>query len=166
MSTAIVVIGLGNRYRGDDAAGLCVAASLRSVSLPDVTVVEHEGNPIDLIDQWSDAKLVVLIDATASAVLPGTIQRFDARQNPLPAESFRVSTHAVSLAEVIELARAIGAIPPKLIVYGIEGATFATGEGISPRVQQAIDDVAERVQQDIITFSCHKVLGDSADAQG
>lgn len=162
MTCTVLVIGLGNRYRGDDAAGLCVAAGLRALSLPGVDVIEHEGESIDLIDRWPGASLVVLIDAMASVTPPGTIQRFDAHLQPLPVQMFRVSTHALSLAEVIELARAMGALPPKLVVYGIAGASFATGERLSPEVRRAIADVSTRVLQEIATGSRSEDAGGPA----
>ncbi len=49
-----LVVGLGNRMRGDDAVGLEVAATL-AAARPDLDVRGHEREPIDLIELWTGA---------------------------------------------------------------------------------------------------------------
>ena len=56
-----LVVGIGNAWRGDDAAGLLVAHALRARELPDVTVVDAAGVDTDLIDLWQDAGRVILM---------------------------------------------------------------------------------------------------------
>ena len=58
----------------------------------------------------------------------GTIHRLDASERELPAELFRASTHHVGLAEAVELARALGRLPARTVIYGIEGESFEIGE--------------------------------------
>ena len=43
-------VGIGNPIRGDDAAGLIVAARLRDLAPPGLDVIELDGEPIDLIE--------------------------------------------------------------------------------------------------------------------
>lgn len=149
MKQRTLVIGLGNRYRCDDAAGLLVVERLRKRVPSGVEVLAHEGEPTALIDVWQDARGVFLVDACVSEAPSGTVHRFDAHAEPLPSEPFRYSTHAVSLAEVIELSRALKRLPDRLIVYGLKGSAFEPGEALSPKVEKAIDHVAERVLLDI-----------------
>jgi hydrogenase maturation protease len=47
----------------------------------------------------------------------------------------------VGLADAIELARALGRLPPRVTVYGIEGERFDTGAPLSDSVAGAIDEV-------------------------
>jgi hydrogenase maturation protease len=54
----------------------------------------------------------------------------------------RCSTHALGVAEAIELARALGRLPARLEVYAIEGARFTAGAGLSPAVEQAVGKLA------------------------
>ena len=100
------------------------------------------------MEAWEGAALVLLIDATRSGSPPGTIHRFDAHAEPLPSRFFHYSTHAFSVAEAVELARALDQLPPRLIVYGIEGKNYTAGEGLSPEVEKAADSVIPRVLQD------------------
>lgn len=138
------MIGFGNRWRGDDAAGLVVAEHLRA-RLGGVTVLACERVPADLFDLWLPATRVVLVDAARGGGAPGTVHRFDARATPLPCELLRVSTHTGGVAEAVELARALSSLPAELVVYGIEGASFETGAPLSAEVARAVDEVVDRL---------------------
>ena len=145
----VVVIGVGNPYRRDDAAGLVIARRLRQKAPAHVTVIEHEGEPTALLEAWKDAHAVFLIDAVFSGAEPGTVHRLDAQASAIPQELFRYSTHAVSVAEAIELARVLGQLPPKLVVYGIGGKDFSAGLGLSPEVEGRVDELVERVLREL-----------------
>jgi hydrogenase maturation protease len=144
----MLVLGAGNSFRRDDAAGLAAARRLRRRLSGDVRVLEREGDLASLLEDWGAADDVVIIDATSSGVTPGTVRRFEAHARCLPAVFSRVSTHAFGVAEAIELARALGRLPARVVVYGIEGRDFAAGEGLSPEVAAAVDEVVERVEQE------------------
>ncbi len=137
-----LAIGVGNPLRGDDAAGLLVAARLRELAPADVGVLEIEGEPVDLIEAWSGAGSVSLADAVSSGAEPGTVHRVEAAESPLPASFGRTSTHALGLSEAVELARSLGRLPARLTVFGIEGNSFSVGAGVDPRVARAAVDVA------------------------
>jgi len=76
--------------------------------------------------------------------LPGTIHRFDAA-TPVPSGLFSYTTHQFSVAEAIELARSLQQLPLRLVVYGIEGADFAPGIGLSPAVEEAVKSLAAEI---------------------
>jgi hydrogenase maturation protease len=141
------VIGVGNAYRGDDAAGLVVARRLRERG---VEAIEQEGEPVALIDVFAARDAVVLVDAVQSGAPPGTVHRFDVSDGPLPRElRGSTSTHAVGLGEAIELARALGRLPPLVVVYGVEGARFATGVGLSYEVEAALAPLVEAISGEL-----------------
>ncbi|MDQ7839943.1 MAG: hydrogenase maturation protease [bacterium] len=152
-----LIIGIGNASRGDDAVGLIAARLIREalLALPDppdqgrVAVLEQDGEGTALMALWEGAGTVILIDAALSGADPGSIHRFDARSQPLPAGLRRCSTHAFGVAEAIELARALDRLPPRFIVYGIEGRAFSTGGVPSGAVEAAARAVAERVLGDL-----------------
>jgi hydrogenase maturation protease len=137
------VIGIGNPLRGDDAAGLLVARRVRELAGDDVEVRELEGEPSRLIDAWQGAATAVVADAARSGAVPGTVMRFDATEGPLPPSLSATSTHALGLGDAVELARALGRLPSRLIVYAIEGARFGAGDTLTPTVAAAVDTAAE-----------------------
>jgi hydrogenase maturation protease len=144
-----LVIGIGNLDRGDDAVGVAVARRIReAVSRRDVTVAELIGDQLALLDAWDGAIDVYVIDAVCSGGVPGTVYSFDARQ-PLDARFRHRGTHTFSLADVIELARALGRLPARLIGYGIEGAAFELGAGLSPEAEAAVQAVTSRLLDEL-----------------
>jgi hydrogenase maturation protease len=144
-----LVIGLCNQYRRDDAVGLIVARCLKERAPEHVRVLEESSEGAALMESWKDADAVILIDAVHSGAEPGTLYRLNAHTQPIPTGFSHCSTHAFSTAEAIELARALGQLPPRLVVYGVEGKTFVPGLGLSPEVEKAAQEVVERVLADL-----------------
>jgi hydrogenase maturation protease len=138
----VILIGVGNAWRGDDGAGLAVARRVRELAPAGVEIREVEGDATALVDVWWGAEQVVVVDAAESGAPPGTVRRFDARSGPLPVRSLRSSTHAFGVADAVELARALGRLPDRLDVYAIEGASFTAGDRLSPAVERAVDELA------------------------
>jgi hydrogenase maturation protease len=150
----ILVIGIGNEYRGDDGVGLIVARALRAKNLPETLIIESRGDGAALMEAWEAASTVILIDAASSGAKLGTIYRFDATSQLLPMGFSFHSTHAFGVAEAIGLARALQQLPSCLIVYAIEGKNFSAGIGLSPEVAQAAQKVVEQVILEVGRFIC------------
>ena len=141
---APLVIGVGNPLRGDDAAGILVARRLRARA----RVLEQSGEATGLVDALRGARMALIVDA-AAGTQPGRVRRLDAAAQPLPRGLFGTSTHGFGVAEGIELARALGALPPVCVVYAIEGAQFETGAPVSAAVLGAVPEVAASIEAEI-----------------
>src|SRR5436190_23959256 len=100
----MLIIGVGNLDRGDDAAGILVAQRLAQRG---VKAVQHSGGALNLIDIWDTAQEVILVDAVVSGAAVGTVQVWDLCNQTLQNLSFRSSTHEFGLADTFELARAL-----------------------------------------------------------
>jgi len=145
----VLVIGVGNDYRSDDAVGLAIVRTLKAKELPGTLCLEGDGDGTSLIDTWSHTSTVIIIDAISSSAQPGTIYRFDVLTQPLPASYSFSSTHAFGVAEAIQLARTLDQLPTSLIVYGIEGKKFVAGTELSPEVERAVQEVVELVEREV-----------------
>ena len=145
----MVVIGVGNVYGGDDAAGVLAAEQIRAgAASVDVRICELE--PSRLIDAWSGAGTVYVVDAVSSGAPPGTVHRFDAANGRLPTPIFgSSSTHALGVADAVELARVLGRLPQRTVVFGIEGETFDAGAPVTPAVAEAAAVVAQAILQEV-----------------
>ncbi len=152
MNVKPLVIGIGNPYRSDDRAGLIVLEKLKAQNLIDIELMEAMGEGAVLIDIWKDREHVIVVDAVDSGARPGTVYRFDVRQERIPSKFFRYSTHAFSLAEAVELARSLERLPERLIVFGIEGKNFKAGTSVSPEISRAAEEVADRILRDIRAY--------------
>jgi hydrogenase maturation protease len=137
---------VGNDWRGDDAAGLVVARRLRTL-LPDAHVLEVDGDPAALLEAWAGAEQVIVIDAVRSGAPPGTIHRLDVSSDPLPSGWRAGSTHVLGLADAVELGRALGRLPARLELYGVEAGGLATGTGLTPAVARAVQTLCAELRE-------------------
>lgn len=138
----MLILGCGNPDRSDDAAGVLVARRLQEMG---IAAQEFTGDPLALIEAWNGARGVILIDTVVSGAPAGTITVWDAGKTPLPPDRFCCSTHAYGVAEAVEIARALGRLPARLVIYGIEGIRFDIGGSLSPEVTVAVELVAQEI---------------------
>ncbi len=146
VTLATLVIGIGNRDRGDDAVGPAAAERLAARGIP---ALEHSADGAALLELWDGHRRVILIDAMRSGEQPGTIRRFDAWRECLPKGAFGISSHLFGPVEAVETARALDRLPSCLLVFAIEGEAYGFGEPLSPAVDRALDTVVERVVEEI-----------------
>lgn len=152
----ILLIGVGNEYRSDDRVGLVVARKLQEMRLPNTKVIEESGEGTALMERWRDAEAVILFDAAACGGVPGKIHRFDASAGTIPAKSLYHSTHAFSVVEAVELARVMNELPPRFIIYAVEGESFAAGSNVSEQVEAAVGEVVKRALADYRHLTCRR----------
>ena len=143
----LVVIGVGNDFRGDDAAGLLAARRLQACR--GVRTVEHTKDGLSLMEHWRPTDRVVVVDALCSGHAPGTVFRFEATEGPVPGDAGWVSSHTPGVAEGIETARILGRLPASLTVYGIEAAQIDLGTDVTPAVAGAVEEVALAILDEI-----------------
>jgi hydrogenase maturation protease len=142
----VLVIGVGNDLCGDDRVGLEVAQRLAERPRPSaVTVIAHRGDVVSMIELWRDSRAVIIVDAMRSGARPGAILRLDASSAPIAWPRQARSSHAIGPAAAIELSRALGTLPARVIVYGIEGAWFEAGAALSAPVIRSLDRLGEAV---------------------
>ncbi|MEW6127240.1 MAG: hydrogenase maturation protease [Acidobacteriota bacterium] len=140
-----LIIGVGNRYRHDDAVGLIIASRLCAKLSDDCEIIAHSGEGAALMEMLKDKNSVIIIDAVSSGATVGTIHRLNANAQKIPTNFFNYSTHAFSLAEAIEMARVLHQLPERLLIYGIEGENFTMGEGLSSAVERAAREVESEI---------------------
>ena len=143
----MLVVGCGHPDCGDDAAGLLVARRLKQLG---VNAVETSGEATSLMACWEAAADVLVVDTMLSGARPGSIQLWDARQVPLMREALRCSTHGLGVAEAVELARALGRLPKRLRICGIEGRRFEPGAAPSPEVLEAVEKASRRIAEEVM----------------
>jgi len=159
-----VVIGLGNATRGDDGAGPAALRAIRPWLPEGVEAREAPGDVAALLEAWDGADRVFVVDATRSATPPGTVVRWEAgRGAPLPAFA-PTSTHGLSLGEAVGLAEALGRTPRSLVLYGIESGGLTLGASLTPAVERAAHEVADRILAELGAASGRRASGGAAHA--
>lgn len=118
--------------------------------------MERGGGAADLMGVFAGVDAVIMIDAAHSGVEPGQIHRFEAHAAPLPAGMQGYSTHGFGVAQAVELARALGTLPPVVVVFGVEADTFdhtGAAQGMSERVEAAVEVVVGRVIEEVASIT-------------
>lgn len=132
------VIGVGTR-RGDDAAGLAVAAALAARPLPDGIEVRVCERPVpDLLDALEGAEAAVIVDAARTGAAPGSLRRLTRGELARAGSS---SSHGLGVADALVLAASLGRAPGRIEILAIE-ASASEHETLSPRVAAALPQAA------------------------
>lgn len=145
--SSIAIIGLGSPF-GDDRAGWEAAQAVTNGRWSQ----NETCNPIrvecldrpgpGLLERFREADCVILIDAMRSGAPAGTVRQLG--PDEVAAASATHSSHGFGLAQTIALARALGSLPPELVLFGIE-ADSLSGPGLSPPVEAAIPGLVARI---------------------
>jgi hydrogenase maturation protease len=144
----LLVIGVGNPDRGDDAAGRAVARRLLARGRRGLEVRECVGDAAALMEAWAGHEDVVLVDACRGAGPPGSVHRIGPERAAGLATLRHASTHALGVAAAIGLARALGRLPSRLVIYAIEAGHSGEEAGLSPEVERAIEEVLSLVRRE------------------
>lgn len=134
------VVGVGQRFAGDDGVGREVVERLLAEGIPAKGVDDGAGLLNVLV---AGASRVLVIDAVVGGGRPGTVHVLD-RANL--EEGLRpVSSHGIGVREAIELGERLNpALEVILIGISIDPPN-ALGEGLSPEVAASVSEAAKRV---------------------
>ena len=143
MTPDTLIIGIGNDFRRDDGVGLTVAHRIAERNLPDVRVVSGISEPAALLDVWSGAARVVIIDAAAGTnSAPGRIRRW----TPSDLEtSVTVSSHSLGLAQACALGEALARMPDELAIFTVDVVDTNHGIGLTPAVAAAVPQLVDLI---------------------
>ncbi|MEM2929272.1 MAG: hydrogenase maturation protease [Thermoproteota archaeon] len=133
----LVVLGVGNELRGDDAAGLLVARALKRFNGERFEAVECGVSIEECIDYAFEGKPshLLIVDAYAGGLKPVLL-------DPADLESHTpISTHAIPLPLLIEASGK--PVNTSIRVLGIGGEDFKLGSFISTKCLEAACRVAE-----------------------
>jgi hydrogenase maturation protease len=139
----VIVIGVGNPYRRDDGLGPHVIERLRGLGVPDAMLAVSPGETTELLDLWDGTDLAVVVDAIRSQPChPGRTHRLTVFDPP--GERSRAA-HGLDLGEAVELARVLGRLPARLVLFAVEVDDTGYGVGLSLPVAEAAERIAEQI---------------------
>jgi hydrogenase maturation protease len=143
-----LIVGVGAPDRGDDAVGCAVVEELRRRRPSCITAVVAT-SPSRLLDLWTGHSPVVVVDAVRTGRRPpGTVSTTRIDDQPLPERTRSGGTHGFGVADALELARALGRLPDRVVLVTVEAVGFDQGASLSPAVAMSVPvavDVALRV---------------------
>ncbi|MDP9073960.1 MAG: hydrogenase maturation protease [Actinomycetota bacterium] len=143
----VLVAGVGNVLRGDDAFGVEVARQLARETLPDsVRVVETGIGGIALVHELQDGwDALVVVDAVDRGRAPGTVLLIEPEVVDIGELSLAdrhdllADMHLATPERALMLARALGVLPPRLLLVGCQPLnTEPLGQPLSEPVAAAV----------------------------
>ncbi|HOK56758.1 MAG TPA: hydrogenase 3 maturation endopeptidase HyCI [bacterium] len=131
----VAIIGIGNRLKGDDAAGSIIAEKLKEkVKNENLLVIDAEINPenyIGVIKKFNPP-FILIIDAIDFGSFPGDFRIF----KPEQIKDTTISTHNFSIPLLKNLIDNI-----EIYILGIQPEKIKLGENISQKVSETIEKI-------------------------
>lgn len=141
MIEACLVIGYGNALRTDDGLGWHAAERLRDdPRLAGATVLTRHQLTPELAVDVSAAAFVVFVDAGTGA--PGELVVASVEPSAEPSLAW---THHVGPALLLGLARELYGRAPTAVTVSVGVQSMEVGDGLSPRLEQAMPRVVDAV---------------------
>lgn len=149
----ILVLGIGQSLRGDDAAGLEVVRQWRerfpeTAGRPEVQVEASELPGLALLDLLGEVEAAVIVDAVQSIHPPGTIHRLTEAELQSFTSDAR-SAHGWGLAETLRLADQVMEARPQIRIVGLTAGQTEMGAGLSGAVADAVAKACEAVEEEV-----------------
>jgi hydrogenase maturation protease len=163
----VLIAGVGNILRGDDAFGVEVARRLAEETLPeDVHVVETGIAGVALIHELQEGwDALIVVDAVARDKPPGTVMLIELEVTDIDELSwsqrcdFLADMHLATPERALMLARALGVLPPHVLMVGCQPVDAEqVGEGMSAPVQAAVELAIGVIHRQLETFSALEPL--------
>jgi len=129
----ILVIGIGNESRGDDALGPLLLRRLAEEDFPDCEFLEVYQLQIEHALDLAGREKVLFIDAGMDTPAPYTLNRIDAGTSATPC------THALSPTELLGVGRQINGAMPESFTLCIRGEQFGLGLPLSETARQHLE---------------------------
>jgi hydrogenase maturation protease len=157
----VLVAGVGNVLRADDAFGVEVARRMAELPLPaGVRVVETGIAGVALVQELQEGwDVLVVVDAVDHGRPPGTVMLIE--PDVLDVNTLSVSDRRDQLADMhlatperaMMLARALGVLPTTVLMVGCQIADpDAVGQGMTDAVAAAVDVAVEEIQRYLATL--------------
>lgn len=130
-----LIIGYGNPLRGDDAAGLLVAESLREMDIPDIEVIAVHQLAPELAEPVSRAGLVIFVDACMGPEDGGLSER------PVRSEveGLGAFTHHSTPEGLLAAAQSLYGRAPEAVLISIPGSDFSCSVEPSDRLRRRVE---------------------------
>lgn len=140
------VIAVGNDLYGDDGVGNAVLNALKQIpEMKDVELIDGATDALGLIDHFSGANHVIIVDAAQMGEEPGTVKVFSKEEVKLKIKMDHLSVHGISLAETFDIAQVIDSLPEKITIIGIEPKNIGISQNLSDVVTQSIPEVVSNI---------------------
>jgi hydrogenase maturation protease len=137
----VLVVGIGNPARGDDAIGPLLIERLAGRVRPSVELLTDYQLQVEFVLDLQGRDLVIFVDASVAAAAP-----FECRA-VTPAASHSITTHALAPSALLAAYEAhFGLAPPRALALAVQGCEFELGAGLSAAAADHLEAALRHVQ--------------------
>jgi hydrogenase maturation protease len=147
MTNAGAKILAAGSWHGDDRAGWKIVGRLRPDLPPGVEALAL-ADPLELLEHLEGCTHLVLVDACRTGAQPGTIIRLSWPDSELNSAAGS-STHGFGVAAALALAAALGRLPAKVVLLGLEVQDCGPGLALSGPVRAALPKLCQQVLREV-----------------
>lgn len=146
-----LVVGLGNPLMTDEGVGPLLVERLREKAgeATDCDFLDLGVAGLTVLHAMRGYERVIFIDCAFMDEAPGTLRRFTPDEAHSRKERFRMTLHGQDLMETLELARELGELPERVVLFGIQPQSVEPGQELSPALASSIDDYLETILQEL-----------------
>ncbi len=143
------IIGIGSPVADDDA-GWRLAEALKTADLGrnlpkgsvDVVTCDHPGHL--LLGILHGLRLAIIVDAMHTGIKLGSLRKLEMRDLD---KTMARTSHSFGVANILALGHALGVLPPRVILYGIEAGPRSRMPSPSVWVKQCEKAMREDIRQ-------------------
>jgi hydrogenase maturation protease len=151
---SILVLGLGNSLSSDDGVGLHLLALLAEQPLGPKVLLRDGGTiGLALLGDIQDADALIALDACRMGQPPGRLGVFEGPAMDKRLRGTKRSAHEVALADLMDAARLVDALPDRRALIGIEPGSTGWGLEPGPAVAAALPKAVAQVLRLIEAWS-------------
>jgi hydrogenase maturation protease len=144
---SVLVLGLGNRLLGDDAAGPLVVDALAAASEGGADFRDGGTLGLSLLPQIEDAEAFIAVDAALFGAEPGTVRVFEGAAMDEQLGGRKRSAHEVALFDLMAAAALNDRLPARRALVAVQPASTALGLQPTAAVAAAIPQLCSAVNE-------------------
>lgn len=150
--TELLVLGVGSPF-GDDQLGWETINVLQALTTlhqysSRLTLLSCDRPGVQLLELMKGASTVFIIDAVKTGAPMGSIHHFQNKE--IEGLTSSLSSHAMGVAQAIELGRILNVLPTEIHLYGIEIGTLEFQFKMSKPILKAVNQLTVQIEKDIL----------------
>jgi hydrogenase maturation protease len=143
---SVLVLGVGNTLRQDEGLGVrALERLLERYRLPEeIRAIDGRTLGLDLLPYLEDVSSLLIIDAVQCDLAHSELIRLEGPEIPSTL-ALKLCAHQVGLQELIATNALQGAVPDRMVLWGIRPRSIEWGLDLSPPVSAQIDALIDAV---------------------
>jgi hydrogenase maturation protease len=146
-SDTVLVLGVGNTLMTDDGAGPAVIAALAaSGARAGVRLIDGGTCGLTLLPEIEACAALIVVDAALIDGPAGRVETYEGAAMDALLRSVKSTAHEVAMTDLLDGARALGALPERRALVAVKPARIAVGLAPTPEIAAALPEAQAAVE--------------------